>query len=382
MNKISKILISTAIICALIFIVILIRRLFVNDVGGRIQSGDRFHIRIALINDSKEQPELDYLARLILYPETDQAILYSVSTDARYEVAGDPISSMSAFNADQFRNSVDSSADYHLYFTRESLARAIDLLGGMNLFLENNNIFKDAEFQYPAGFQQVPGRQMVEYAVASIDVEKGSEHLAQIDRLYRGQSLFLNLLWQYPFKSEQIENEELFRAFHSLADTDMDVDELRSLFKYFEDTEVNLVSLEVPLYLENAPNTYKKQLIVQSERSRSTFEGFEKKLITGLYNEQSFPVDVENGTETGGLAGRVKKFLHGQGLDVLYADNFEYKPLEHSVIIERSGSFSVARRIMEMTGRKPERVFFRRESLDIFATFAIGLDFRIKDLKH
>lgn len=382
MNQVSKILVIAASVAAVILVFVLIRRFLVNDVGGRIQSGDAFNIRIAVIDDTSEEQKLDYLARLMLYPETNQAILYSVSTRARYNIEDEMIEAMNPFGADQFRSSTGESADYHLYFTRTGLARAIDLMNGMTLFLEEVNTFEDTQFQYPPGLQEVPGRQAVEFAVSDSIVEKGSEHLGHIDRLYRSQSLLLNLFWQYPQKAELLENDELFNAFHSFADTDMDAEELRSLFQYFAETEVQLVSLEVPLYLENAPNTYKKVLIVQEERAQSTFENYEKQLITGLYKEQSFPIDVENGTETGGLAGRVKKFLHGQGLDVLYADNFAYKPLQESVVIERSGSYPVARRIMEMTGRNPERVFFRRESLDIFATFAIGQDFRIKDLKH
>ena len=58
------------------------------------------------------------------------------------------------------------------------------------------------------------------------------------------------------------------------------------------------------------------------------------------------------------------------------------KPLPESVVLERSGSFSVARRMGYKTGRERDHVFFLRQPLDISGTFILGDDFQIKDLKY
>ena len=87
-------------------------------------------------------------------------------------------------------------------------------------------------------------------------------------------------------------------------------------------------------------------------------------------------MEVLNGTETGGLARKVKQFLQDRGLVVLNTDNFPYKPQVKTVIVERYGSSFNALKLLELTGIDRKRVFFRRKALEVHASIIIGDDFK------
>jgi len=359
-----------------------VRGFFADDVAARIADEEPFSIRFSV---QKEQDgSLLSMARLMMYPAEKKAVFYFLNTASHYPDEQNNISTMSAFSADRFRDWVGTGANYNLYFTESNMARFIDFLGGMHVFLPQPVVIKESKFQYPHGIQFFTGRQAMEFSHGAIPLERGSDHLAQLDRLFRTESIILNLLWQLNGKQDFLEGEGVTEFLHSLAETDLTSEEFSSLLIYFAtEEELDVFVLETPLQFEDDPtNPYEKRLGVNEERCEEHYEEFMQEMRTGALDTASFPMDVQNGTERGGLAGRVKQFLHGSGTEVLYADNYERKPLPESVVLERSGSFSVARRIAFKTGRSRERVFFLRQPLDISGTFILGEDFQIKDLKY
>lgn len=382
MNRFVKFLILLAVLMAGFFLFQWVRGFFADDVAARIADEEPFSIRFSV---QKEQDgSLLSMARLMMYPAEKKAVFYFLNTASHYPDEQNNISTMSAFSADRFRDWVGTGANYNLYFTESNMARFIDFLGGMHVFLPQPVVIKESKFQYPHGIQFFTGRQAMEFSHGAIPLERGSDHLAQLDRLFRTESIILNLLWQLNGKQDFLEGEGVTEFLHSLAETDLTSDEFSSLLLYFAtEEELDVFVLETPLQFEDDPtNPYEKRLGVNEERCEEHYEEFMQEMRTGALDTASFPMDVQNGTERGGLAGRVKQFLHGSGTEVLYADNYERKPLPESVVLERSGSFSVARRIAFKTGRSRERVFFLRQPLDISGTFILGEDFQIKDLKY
>lgn len=382
MNRFVKFLVLLAVLMAAFFLFQWIRGFFADDVAARIADEEPFSIRFSVQKD-EEGPLLSF-ARLMLYPAENKAVFYFLNTGSHYPDEEENISTLSAFSADRFRQWVGSGADYNLYFTEKNMGRFIDFLGGMHIFLPQPVVIKDARYQYPHGIQFLSGHQAMEFSHGAIPLERGSDHLAQMDRLFRTESIVLNLLWQLPEKQEFLEGDGVIPFLYSLAETDLTTEEFGSLLMYFAtEEELDVFALETPLQFEEDPkNPYEKRLAVNEDRCAELYEKFLQEMRTGALDTASFPMDVQNGTEKAGLAGRVKQFLHGSGTEVLYADNFERKPLPESVVLERSGSFSIARRIAYKTGRPRERVFFLRQPLDIYGTFILGDDFQIKDLKY
>lgn len=381
MNRFTKFLVILAILMAGFFLFQWIRGFFADDVAARIANEEPFSIRFSVLG---EKEELLSFARVMMYPADKKAVFYFLNTASHFPDDEANISSLSPFSADRFRAWVGSGADYNLYFTEKNLSRLVDFLGGMTVFLPQPVTIKESKYQYPHGIQFFSGGQAMEFSHGSIPLEKGSDHLAQMDRLFRTESVIMNLLWQMPEKKELLEREGVAPFLHGLADTDLTVEEFSSLLGYFAaEEELDVFVLETPLQFEDDPsNPYEKRLGVNEARCEEHYQQFLKEMRSGALDTASFPMDVQNGTEKPGLAGRVKQFLHGSGTEVLYAENYDLKPLPESVVLERSGSFSVARRIGEKTGRPRSRVFFLRQPLDISGSFILGEDFQIKDLQY
>ncbi|MCB1164608.1 MAG: LCP family protein [Leptospiraceae bacterium] len=381
MNRFTRILVIIAVVLVGFFVVQWIRGFFSDDVASRISDGDQLSIRFAI---QDEQGQLLTFARMTMYPAESKAALYFLNTASHYPDEEANIATMSPFSADRFRGWVDTGADYNIYFNEKNFTRLIDFLGGMHIFLPEPLAIKDGRYQYPHGIQFISGGQAMEFAHGQTTLEKGSEHLAQMDRLYRSESILLNLIWQLSEKQELLERDGSLPFLYSLAETDLTAEEFSSLFMYFaSDKELDVFALETPLQFEDNPkNPYEKRLLVNEERCKEHYEKFLAQMRTGALDTASFTMDVQNGTERGGMAGRVKQFLHGSGTEVLYAENYERKPLPESVVLERSGSFSIARRIAYKTGRPRNRTFFLRKPLDVMGTFLVGEDFQIKDLKY
>ncbi|MCB1139374.1 MAG: LytR C-terminal domain-containing protein [Leptospiraceae bacterium] len=381
MNRFTRFLVILAALMAVFFLFQWVRGFFADDIASRIADEEPFSIRFAI---QGEGGELLSHARLMMYPAEKKAAFYFLNTRSHFPDEEENISKMTPFAADRFRQWVGSGADYNMYFSERNFARFVDFLGGLRVFLPQPVTIKESRFQYPHGIQFFPGGQAMEFAHGTIPLEKGSDHLAQMDRLFRTESILMNLLWQMPEKQELLEKEGVGAFLHGLAETDLTVEEFTSLWTYFATEEdLDVFVLETPLQFEDDPkNPYEKRLAVNQERCEEHYQKFIQEMKSGALDTASFPMDVQNGTERGGLAGRVKQFLHGSGTEVLYADNYDLKPLPESVVLERSGSFSVARRMGYKTGRERDHVFFLRQPLDISGTFILGDDFQIKDLKY
>jgi hypothetical protein len=357
------------------------RQLTSNDLELKLASRDPFGIRLALLDDRNEN-RLECLAQVVIWPAEKRALLYFVNTHAHYEADDGLIRQMSPRAADQFRNFTDVRNDYYITINRSQAVRLLDLLEGMTLIVDEDQVFPDSAFQYPRGVRFYPGEQILEYAL----IERASEkdparfYLNIIERLYRTESVLLNLYWRISEFRTLLAHRDLTSFAGSLPDSNLSSQELASLFNFLNlENEVHLSVLEVPMEL--AKQGREEILLVNPKRARIVYREFEENLRTGRLTSDLFPLEVLNGTEVGGLARRVKQFLQDRGLQVLDADNYPYKPLAKSFIVGRSGDTFVATRLMEITGLERSRLVFRRAALDVDVTFIIGTDFDTKQLR-
>lgn len=347
---------------------------FSGGFSGRLKSGDPLHIRLT-IEDEKDHSLLLY-GRLIVYPEQKVALFYFVNTQARTSPTAEPFKKGFGMFGDPLKEITGKGHDFSLKLSPSALSRWIDLLEGEDFFVEDSLFLKGARYQYPEGISLFPGAQAVEYAFLAGTAERGSEYLAEVDRLYRGETILLNLFWQLPRKFKVIDSESRMKLIHSLVETDLSSDQLRSLFAAFAgDHPLGMVVLEAPMELGTLNG--QKVLIYKKDHPELLFQEFEKNIAQKV---DGFPVQVLNGTEINRLASKVKDLIHNRGVRVLNTDNYKDKNFPHSLAIEHSGDFRKARLLMELLALPPEQVFFRRRAVDLQATIIMGNDFNVKNL--
>lgn len=379
-----KVVIGLAIALAVLSIFFLYQRFTSNDLELRLQSSRPVGVRLALLDqDSEGNQNLELLAQMILYPDRDRVLFYFVNTDAYYEDEDDPIRTMSPGSADNFAGYTDVSSDYYIHMTRTEAIRMLNLMEGLAIFVDEPMVFDHQQFIYPNGLRFMPGEQILEFVLARKTSQPDRAYLNGTERLGRMESMVLNLFWRRAELAGHLSHDAMaeFAADGANFDSNMTAVERRSLFAFITDHEKMHASvLEAPLREDR--ETGQPRLIVKDDRSRVIYTEYEENLQLETLTPDDFPVDVLNGTDISGQARRLKGFLQDRGLLVLDADNYRFKPLAHSVIIERSGDTWRAQRLMELTGLERKRVVFRRMGLDVDATFVIGNDFDLKKLSN
>lgn len=375
-NRVAMVLVVVALSLGAIY---LCSRMGSNDVDKRIRENTPFTVRIAVVNET-DSNAVDLLARLSIYPEQNRLLLYFVNTDAYYEGIDFPIRRMNPESADRFNSLLGVSTDYHIHVKRAELARLIDLAEGIHYFNENPTVLEKSDFQYPQGIQFFSGEQATEFAFARLNEKRDTDGLASIDRLYRMESIALNVYWQLPTLAEKLKKYEVKSMAAGLVDTNMTVDELRSLFDFLSSGDrPHTVVLETPLTLEKYPVT---KLIIKDKRVRGLFSEFSDNMKLGKYEGEDFTLEVLNGTDTPGMARRLKQFFQDKGVSVLSIDNYPYKPVAESVLLDRSGNSFYSQKLSDITSIPSEKVFFRRQAAEVENVFIIGEDFSARKLQN
>lgn len=336
---------------------------------------DPIHIKISL-EDPVDKSILLY-GRLVIFPKQEQVLFFFINTVARDSANSDPIRKGFGVFGDPMKEIFERSADFRIKLSPDSMARIIDLCEGVNFLIENSQFFEKGLFQYPEGIQFFSGRQSVEFSLAKGKAEQGSEYLADIDQLNRAESILLNFLWQFRDHFAAIDNQPSIELIHSLMETDLSVERLKSLLSIFgSDSSFDVVVLDASLELATV-GFGQKVLIFNVNRSKILYQDY---LHTINNKVDGFPIQVLNGTDIPRLAARVKDLIHNRGVRVLTTDNYKNQDLAESTIIEHSGDFRKARLLKELVGVKANQVFFRRRSLDIQSTLIVGKDFNMKSL--
>ncbi|MBW7859151.1 MAG: LytR C-terminal domain-containing protein, partial [Leptonema sp. (in: Bacteria)] len=353
-------------LCSIIFLAISCSA-FSNDFTA---SKDPIHIKISL-EDPVDKSLLLY-GRLVLFPKEKQALFFFINTVAKNSITSEPLKQGFGVFGDPMREIIGKGSDFRIKLSPDSMARIIDLCEGIDFLVEDTQFFDKALFQYPEGVQFFSGKQSVEYSLAAGRAEKGSEYLAEIDQLNRAESILLNFLWQFHRHFADIDNESKIELIHSLLETDLSVERLRSLLSIFgSDSSFDVSVLDASLELATA-GFGQKLLIYNVDRSKMLYQNYVSSIDKKV---DGFPIQVLNGTDTSRLAARVKDLIHNRGVRVLTTDNYKSQDIAESTIIEHSGDFKKARLLMSLAAVKPQRVFFRRRTLDIQASLIMGKDF-------
>ncbi len=352
-----------------------------NDINTLLKGHEPFAIRLAFIDDSKKDDDdsLSFLSQVIIFPKQKRIMLYCVSTKAHYD--GDLLSAMEPSSAIKFKKYTGLSNRKYIHVKASSGARLLDLFGGVTVFFEKPVFFEDSEYQYPISTHQLPGGQVFEYILANLS-RKNNQDLKDNPQanLYRQESMILNMFWQRNKLRSQLENnfyalsDELKLLITSMIDTNFSLKELDSFFHYIMDGDVHLSALEMPL--EFIKSNGRKVLNIKSKRAGRHFrDKVTQAKISWRKPDESYSVQILNGTHLRGLGRRVKFSLQNLSPRVIDVDNYEPKPLLKTMILERSGSTFIAKQLIELMRLDRNVVSFYRQASDIDVTFLVGNDF-------
>lgn len=88
-------------------------------------------------------------------------------------------------------------------------------------------------------------------------------------------------------------------------------------------------------------------------------------------------LDVQNGTSENGVAAKFTDYLRRNGYDVVEMGNFKSRAEEKTVIIDRAGDMSKAKRVAKLLGVSEKNIFQQiNNSLYLDVTVVIGKDFK------
>ena len=94
----------------------------------------------------------------------------------------------------------------------------------------------------------------------------------------------------------------------------------------------------------------------------------------------SIQLDVQNGTNENGIASRITEYLRKNGMDVVEMGNYRAKDIERTLILDRSGEKSKAKKVAMILGVNERNILQQmNNSLYLDVTVVIGKDY--KELK-
>ncbi len=379
MTRLKLIIIGAGVVVVAVALIVVLR-LTSTGFDRRLNGSAPVGIFFAL-EDDKNGNAVEIAGQMIILPEQRRVLLLFLNTDAHYEGSDKPVRT-ALFGEDRFSRFTGVPTHYSIRITRTNAARALDALGGLPFFVEETVTFRDSLYQYPRGLNVLPGEQLLEYAMAREPGPPSDAYLNGIDRLFRIESTVLNLLWKRNHLRDQVSHAKWQAFLVSLVKTDLSAKELIGLFSFLAPEDgVQFNVAEIPLEaLPPGAAGPEGRLVVKEKRAQRIFAEYRDNLQSGRLTPEAFPLEVLNGTETNGLGRRVRQFLQDRGLQGLVAENYRYRPLARTVILERAGNTFIAEKLRDLTGVDRNMVFFRRRASDVNATLILGEDFNVKKM--
>ncbi|MDR2343408.1 MAG: LCP family protein [Spirochaetaceae bacterium] len=229
----------------------------------------------------------------------------------------------------------DIKVNYNFIFSMDKLARTVDLLEGVTVFIPGDIKLSGSETViFSSGFTKLDGDKTVEYlryTASEYDIETAQQ---------RSQKFFTALLKRLGEKKDYLGSPRVSRLFQSFIETNMsrricaqffaelsyiDIDRFNITPVGGNIREVSGKKLLFPYY----DGSLIKEIIRQTLSSLAQRNG-------GAGGNRVFTVEVLNGTSLAGLAGRTAELIRGFGYDVITIGNADSASYEFTEIIDRS----------------------------------------------
>lgn len=246
------------------------------------------------------------------------------------------ISDIDLSDFDHIRETIEAdiklSVPFYVEVYSPDIERFTDLIGGIELFILDQ--VKDPG-NFGFGINYVDGKKTMKYI-----------NSAELNSIYVKYDRILDLMLTLVDKRESLADyctmDFVIEVFKSIK-TNLLPQEILTLAELSMKTD-DLVSTVLP-------GTQSGGMLAVDDISYKIYErDFYKSLVLDPEPEGGIKVKLLNGTSVPGLARRVRSNLIRDGLNVAEFGTFEKQKVPHSMIINRRGAISSARRVSEIAG--------------------------------
>jgi anionic cell wall polymer biosynthesis LytR-Cps2A-Psr (LCP) family protein len=304
-------------------------------------SGDRV-ISTLFVLEKDAKPLSSFV--LMYYPATRRAAIFDIPRDLGLIIRRinrvDRIDAL--YNRQRigdFKNEVADllgiEINFFMILGEERLGKAVDLLEGVEVFIPSPvEIYEDPLILFPAGLVRLDGDKAAGYIAYELP-EEDREVVS-----FRRQRFFLGFIKRLGEMWDQISDPHVESLFQSLFSTNINRRTWQRLLGEFASIDMDRTNIQSvggnireisgqTLLLPSWDGNLIKQIVGQAL-------GAITRQTEGSLSERVFTVEVLNGTNTNGLAGRTAELLRSFGYDVISIGNADINNLEFSEIIDRS----------------------------------------------
>jgi anionic cell wall polymer biosynthesis LytR-Cps2A-Psr (LCP) family protein len=240
--------------------------------------------------------------------------------------------------------------NFSIVITLDNLARIVDLIGGVELFIPapvDSGGGEEELVRFPSGITRLDGDKSALYVRCELPGEE--REMA----VFRRQRFFLGFLKRLGETNSLLKQPAVSPLFQSFLTTGMSRRTRIRLFDEFAGMDTDRASVQsvggnwrevsgqmllIPYYDGSLVKDIARQTLGSLTRSAG-----------GSANDRVFTVEVLNGTAVSGLAGRTAELLRGFGYDVIAIGNADQTSYdETAVVVNRSGFDDQARDFAEI----------------------------------
>jgi len=280
---------------------------------------------------------------------------------------------------------IDMDVPFFIDLQVENITKIIDLLGGIEIFISNPVDTEDEgkKILLPSGSVLLDGDKVQDYILYEETNEEERE------KVWRKQKFLQALLKRIgePETNDFLLKDETFNYFYSLLYTNISRRDIQSFIlemKEFNTEHMYPGRVEGKVYLvedkellfPHFKGEYLKMNVKQLLDTISSVEAFNDEILT-------ITLEILNGTEVNGLAGRTSKLYQDYGYDVITVANADRNNYTSTIILDRKGRIDVANKVAEIIGCQRVGTEIKsagEESADV--TIILGKDFDGKTCKQ
>jgi anionic cell wall polymer biosynthesis LytR-Cps2A-Psr (LCP) family protein len=301
-------------------------------------------INILFVFEKDGKPLGSYV--LMYYPASKRAAVFDIPGDLGLIIKRinrvDRIDSI--YNSEkisEFENEIENllgiDIGFSLVMTLENTGKITDIFEGVELFIPAPVKIQDGDSPvlFPSGLNRLDGGK------ASLYLSYNNPDEDREMTVFRRQRFFMSFLKRLGEKSGSLKNPAVARIFQSLLNTNMGGRTRIRLFDEFAGIDIERTGIQSvggnirEVSGQNLLLPYFDGNLIK-EIVRQTLGGLTRHL-EGPLNERVFTVEVLNGTEVNGLAGRTAELLRGFGYDVISTGNADNSDYQNTIIYDRSG---------------------------------------------
>jgi len=301
-------------------------------------------INTLFIIENNKKPVSTYV--LMYYPGTKRAAIFDIPGELGLLISKinrvDRIDSIyESGRIGSYQSEIEKLLGIEINFsfviTNENLVSIVDILEGVEIFIPSPVSYREDDqlVLFSSGMTVLDGDKASVYATYSLPYEEREVEI------FRRQRFFLGLLDRNIHMNERLKNPDNAKLYYSFFNTPMNRRTMMLLFDefvYIDTDRINIQSVggtlrEVSGQMLIIPH-WDGNLV--KEVTRQTLATLTRDIDEHL-REQTLTIEVLNGTDINGLAGRTAEMLRTFGYDIISIGNADSNNYESTIVYHRSG---------------------------------------------